>query len=155
MLEKRNSRTLKARLLILSLACCALMTSVLAAPATEADRREAQLEVLHVPEIDAGFHLLYELKPAEAREQFAIWQKFHPEDPLGSAAEAVSYLFEECYRQGILTSEFFLDNKRFLGKVALKPDPDLRAAFFAADKRAQASTASQPGRYQRTVLYDP
>jgi hypothetical protein len=36
-----------------------------------------------------------------------------------------------------LTSEFFLDDKRFLGKVALKPDPELRAAFFAADKQAQ------------------
>jgi hypothetical protein len=137
MLEKRTSRRLNARLLSVSLVCCTLMTSALAAPATQADQREAQLEVLHVPEIDAGFHLLYELKPAEARAQFAIWQKSHPEDPLGSASEAVSYLFEECYRQGILTSEFFLDNKRFLGKVALKPDPDLRAAFFAADKRAQ------------------
>jgi hypothetical protein len=137
MLEKRNSRTLKTLSLILSLVGCALTASAPAAPATQADQREAQIEVLHVPEIDAGFHLLYELKPAEARAQFAAWQKSHPEDPLGSASEAASYLFEECYRQGILTSEFFLDNKRFLGKVALKPDPALRAAFFAADKRAQ------------------
>jgi hypothetical protein len=38
---------------------------------------------------------------------------------------------------GVLTSEFFLDDKRFLGKIPLKPDPDLRAAFFAADKQAQ------------------
>jgi tetratricopeptide (TPR) repeat protein len=36
-----------------------------------------------------------------------------------------------------LTSEFFLDNKRFLGKIPLKPDPELRAAFFDADKQAQ------------------
>ena len=53
------------------------------------------------------------------------------------AAEAASYLFEECYRQGVLTSEYFLDNKRFLGKIAIKPDPELRDAFFAADLRAQ------------------
>ena len=46
-------------------------------------------------------------------------------------------MFEECYRQGVLTSEFFLDDKRFLGKIPLKPDPKLRAAFFAADKQAQ------------------
>jgi tetratricopeptide (TPR) repeat protein len=98
---------------------------------------QAQIEVLRVPELDAGFHLLYELKPEEARAQFESWQKSHPQDPLGSAAEAASYLFEECYRQGVLTSDFFLDEKRFLGKVALKPDPDIRAAFFAADKRAQ------------------
>jgi tetratricopeptide (TPR) repeat protein len=30
-----------------------------------------------------------------------------------------------------------VDDKRFLGKIPLKPDPDLRAAFFAADKKAQ------------------
>jgi tetratricopeptide (TPR) repeat protein len=56
---------------------------------------------------------------------------------MGSAADAASYLFEECYRQGVLTSEFFLDDKRFLGKIPLKSDTDLRAAFFGADKQAQ------------------
>jgi hypothetical protein len=94
-------------------------------------------EVLHVPELDAGFHLLYALKPAEARTQFGTWQQSHPQDPLAYASEAASYLFEECYRQGVLTSDFFLDDKRFLGKVPLKPDAQLRAAFFASDKRAQ------------------
>jgi hypothetical protein len=53
------------------------------------------------------------------------------------AAEAASYLFEECYRQGILTSEFFLDDDRFFGKVALAPNAKLRSAFFAAKDRAQ------------------
>jgi hypothetical protein len=88
-------------------------------------------------ELDAGFHLLYELKPEEARAKFAVWQTAHPEDPLGSAVEAASYLFEECYKQGVLTSDFFLDDKRFLGKVPLKPDEAVRRAFFAADLRAQ------------------
>jgi len=36
---------------------------------------------LHVPELDAGFHLLYELKPEEARSQSEALQKSHPEDP--------------------------------------------------------------------------
>jgi tetratricopeptide (TPR) repeat protein len=128
---------LKTRLLICSLLCGALLAPALGAAATPADRRQPQIEALHVPDLDAGFHLLYELKPAEAHAHFEAWQKSHPEDPLGSASEAAAYLFEECYRQGVLTSEFFLDNKRFLGKVPLKPDPELRAAFFAADKRAQ------------------
>ena len=92
---------------------------------------------MHVPELDAGFRLLYELKFSEARAQFEAWQKSHPQDPLGYASEAASYLFEECYRQGVLTSDFFLDNKRFLGDIPLKPDPQLRAAFFASDQRAQ------------------
>ncbi|WP_348269155.1 hypothetical protein P8936_08515 [Edaphobacter paludis] len=90
-----------------------------------------------MPELETGFHLLYELKTVEARAQFRAWQKTHPEDPLASASEAASYLFEECYRQGVLTSAFFLDNKRFLSKIPLAPDPERRAAFFAADKQAQ------------------
>jgi hypothetical protein len=98
---------------------------------------QVPIEALHVPELEAGFHLLYGLKPEEAHKQFQAWQKSHPQDPLGSASEAAAYLFEECYRQGVLTSEFFLDDKRFLGKIPLKPNPELRAAFFAADKRAQ------------------
>jgi hypothetical protein len=92
---------------------------------------------LNASDLDAGFRLLYELKPEEARTQFAVWQAAHPEDPLGSASEAASYLFEECYRQGVLTSEFFLDDKRFLGKIAIKPAQQMRDAFFAADLRAQ------------------
>ncbi len=108
--------------------------SVRAAPAGS---EQIPIEALRVPELDAGFHLLYELKLVEARSHFEAWQKSHPEDPLGSASEAASYLFEECYRQGVLTSEFFLDNKRFLGKIPLKPDTELRASFFAADKQAQ------------------
>jgi hypothetical protein len=96
-----------------------------------------QAEASDTPELDAGFHLLYELKPEEARAKFAAWRTAHPEDPLGSSAEAASYLFEECYRQGVLTSEHFLDDKRLLGKIPIKPDPELRDAFFVADLRAR------------------
>jgi len=115
----------------------ALMAGVLGVRAAQAVSGQTPTEVLHVPKLEAGFHLLYELKPEEARNQFEAWQESHPEDPLVSASKAASYLFEECYRQGVLTSEFFLDNKRFLGKIPLKPDPKLRRAFFGADKQAQ------------------
>jgi hypothetical protein len=94
-------------------------------------------ESIAASELDSGFRLLYELKPEEARAQFGAWRASHPEDALGNAAEAASYLFEECYRQGVLTSEYFLDNKRFLGKIPNKPDPELRDPFFTADLRAQ------------------
>ena len=43
------------------------------------------------------------LKFSEARAQFEAWQKSHPQDPLGYASEAASYLFEECYRQGVIS----------------------------------------------------
>jgi len=98
---------------------------------------QARGTVSYATELETGFRLLYNMKPVEALAQFAAWQTAHPEDPLGSASEAAAYLFEECSRQGVLTSEYFLDDDRFLGKVSLSPNPELRAAFFAADKRAQ------------------
>lgn len=123
--------------MICFLLCSALLAGVLDVRAAPAISRQTPIEALHVPELDAGFRLLYELKPEEARSHFEALQKSHPEDPLGSASEAASYLFEECYRQGVLTSEFFLDNKRFLGKIPLKPNPKLRAAFLDSVKHAQ------------------
>ena len=82
-------------------ACLALMLQVVPVWAW-------QVEALAAPELDTGFHLLYELKSEEARARFAERRASHLKDPLGSAAEAISYLFEECYRQGVLTSEYFL-----------------------------------------------
>lgn len=131
MAVKGSRRAGMSRTLVCALVCGALSWVAVAGP------RQTAPDVLRVPELDAGFRLLYELKPAEARTHFAARQKSHPEDPLGSAAEAASYLFEECYRQGILTSEFFLDDDRFMGKIPVKPDAALRKAFFAASKRAQ------------------
>ncbi|MGB8473038.1 MAG: hypothetical protein WCE61_03000 [Candidatus Acidiferrum sp.] len=137
-MSDRNHDSYGAYLLRACLVLCSALTAgsfaVRAAPNAS---RQAPIQPLHVPELEAGFRLLYQLKPQEARGQFESWQKSHPEDSLGSASEAASYLFEECYRQGVLTSEFFLNDKRFLGKIPLKPDPQLRAAFFAADEQAQ------------------
>jgi hypothetical protein len=89
------------------------------------------------PEIDAGFRLLYELKFPEAREDFTNWENKHPGEGLGPAAEGASYLFEEFDRQGVLTSDFFLDDARLLGGVEAAPDPRLRGAFDGAIRKAQ------------------
>ena len=59
-----------------------------------------QAEASETEESDSGFHLLYELKPGQARAQFVVWQAAQPEDPMGRASEAASYLFEEYFRQG-------------------------------------------------------
>lgn len=48
-----------------------------------------------VPELSAGFDLLYEQKFAEARQIFANWESRNREDPFGGVAVAASYLFEE------------------------------------------------------------
>jgi hypothetical protein len=89
------------------------------------------------PEIDAGFRLLYELKFPEARGVFQSWENRHPEEALGPAAEAASYLFQEFDRKGVLTSEFFLDDNRLLGGIDGPPDPQTRDDFNGAIQRAQ------------------
>lgn len=71
---------------------------------------------VEAPDRQAGFGLLYELRPVEARAEFAAWQASHADDPVGSAAEA---------------------NKRFLGEVSVAVDPERRDAFCAAKLRSQ------------------
>src|SRR6202022_4576887 len=96
-----------------NLVLCTMLTAlVLDGPAARAASAQDATNILHVPELDTGFRLLYELKFAEARAQFEKWQGSHPQGALGYASEAASYLLEECYRQGVLTSDFFLDDKR-------------------------------------------
>src|SRR5262249_13297501 len=87
--------------------------------------------------IDVGFSKLYELQFAEARTKFAQWEGTNPNDPLGPAAERASYLFEEFNAQGVLTSEFFLDDDKLFGSKALKTDPTRKTGFESAVSRAQ------------------
>ena len=44
-----------------------------------------------VPELSAGFDLLYEQRFAEAREVFAGWESRNPEEPFGEVAVAAHY----------------------------------------------------------------
>ena len=64
-----------------------------------------------VPELSAGFDLLYRQRFAEAREAFSSWESRNPDEPFGQVAIAAGYLFEELSRQGVLTSDFFLNEK--------------------------------------------
>ena len=89
------------------------------------------------PDTDEGFRLLYELQFKQARARFLAWQETHPEDELGYAWLAASYLFEELYEQGVLTSEFFLDDERLLGGIRGRPDTQRGSAFRAAVMRAE------------------
>jgi hypothetical protein len=90
-----------------------------------------------VPELTAGFDLLYEQKFTEARKAFASWESRNQEDPFGQVAVAASYLFEELYLQGVLTSDFFLNEKKFLHGIDGKPDAERMGHFREA--LAQAS----------------
>ena len=84
------------------------------------------------PELSAGFDLLYEQRFAEARSAFASWESSNPGEPFGEVAVAASYLFEELYSQDVLTSSFFLDEKKFLHGIDAKPDPERMRHFREA-----------------------
>ncbi len=91
----------------------------------------------NVPEISSGFRLLYEQKFTEARKAFANWESRNPDEPFGQVAIAASYLFEELYRQGVLSSDFFLNEKKFLHGIDGKPDPERMSHFREALAQAR------------------
>ena len=122
-----------------------LALAILLAPAVPAAQEpaetaaESNTPAFHtVPELMAGFNLLYQQKFTEARDTFRVWQSANPEEPFGEVAMAASYLFEELYRQGVLTSDFFLNEKKFLHGIDGKPDLDQMNGFRAALTRARA-----------------
>jgi tetratricopeptide (TPR) repeat protein len=124
---------------------CILIFCVLLAPALPALQESSQEPVAEsktpafhtVPELMDGFNLLYQQKFTEAREAFSAWQSRNPEEPFGEVAVAASYLFEELYRQGVLTSDFFLNERKFLHGIDGKPDPVRMTSFRAALTRTR------------------
>jgi hypothetical protein len=96
-----------------------------------------------VPELKEGFRLLYVQKYPEAREKFSAWTSEHPVDPFGFVATAASYLFEEFYRQGVMTSDFFLDDKKFLRGIEGKPNPERMKNFLDALEQARKLAKSR------------
>src|SRR5213592_4747727 len=91
----------------------------------------------NVPELASGFRSLYIQNFTEAREKFSSWDTQHPDEPFGEVAVAASYLFEEFYRQDVLSSDFFLDEKRFLHGIEGKPDAGRMTSFRQALGRAR------------------
>jgi len=96
-----------------------------------------------VPELKSGFRLLYEQKFPEARVIFEEWAAKNPTEPFGQVSIAASYLFEEFYRQRVLTSDYFLDDKRFLGGITGTPDPDRIKGFQDATTKARTLAAQR------------
>jgi len=91
-----------------------------------------------VPELKNGYQLLYEQKFPEARVVFEEWAAKNPTEPFGQVSIAASYLFEEFYRQRVLTSDYFLDDKRVLGGITGTPDPNRIKSFEDATAKARA-----------------
>lgn len=87
--------------------------------------------------MERGFQRLYELNFEGARVEFQAYQKYLPDDPMGKAAEAASYLFEQFNAKGILTSDFFLNDTKFLGGVDGTASQNQNLAFLEANNRAR------------------
>src|SRR5580692_6757695 len=99
------------------------------APVMEADTSSKLLE--------SGYRHLYELNFTAARLDFVSYQKERPEDPLGKASEAASYLFEQFHARGVLTSEFFVNDQTFLGGVPGSAEQNRNAGFVEANTQAR------------------
>jgi hypothetical protein len=126
---------------IFSLSSLLLLTAVLARARPEEDPESPAFT--NVPEISSGFRLLYIQHFPQARAQFASWQSQHADDPFGEVVIAASYLFEEFFRQGVLTSDFFLNEKRFLHGIDGKPDPQRMKGFDDAIHNARKLAAQR------------
>jgi len=112
-----------------------LLSAVIGDSRPETDARSPAFT--KVPELASGFHLLYTQNFAEGREKFADWESQHPDEPFVQVAVAASYLFEEFYRQDVLSSDFFLNEKKFLKGIDGKPDPGRMKSFQEAIQHAR------------------
>lgn len=94
-----------------------------------------------VPELEQGYRLLYQQKFADARVIFEKWAAENPDQPFGQVSLAGSYLFEEFFLQRVLTSEYFLNDKRFIGGIEGTPDPGRMKKFNDSVARARELAA--------------
>ena len=119
----------------LSVACLLLLSAAVCGAQPQAKANGPAFT--NVTDLRSGFHFLYIQNFTEAREKFAAWETQHPDEPFGQVAVAASYLFEEMYRQGVLSSDFFLNEKRFLKGIEGKPDPARMKSFQEAIQQAR------------------
>jgi hypothetical protein len=73
------------------------------------------------PGVESGFRLLYEISFAEARSEFLAWEKANPQDPLGHAWEAASYLFFEELTREFPQSPLYARELALLNKSTSSP----------------------------------
>jgi len=127
-------------------AACAFLASARPASGQEVQEATPKPAATAVPRMEAdpaaealetGFHHLYGLDFEGARADFTTYQKFKPQDPMGKAAEAASYLFEQFNTKGVLTSEFFTNDDKFLNGVDGSPEANANPAFVKSNSQAR------------------
>jgi hypothetical protein len=129
-------------------ALCVLLFAAGACPASSHQNGDTPA-FQTVPELASGFHLLYAQDFPGAREKFDNWESQHPDEPFGEVAVAASYLFEELFRQGVLSSDFFLNEKRFLHGIEGKPDAARMKSFQDALNQARRLAKNRLARNNR------
>jgi hypothetical protein len=139
----RSGKTLIVAIIVLAIALCPVLS---AGPQQSEQSAAQQAAPPQVPVMEAdpsvglmekGFQYLYELNFDGARVEFLAYQKNLPDDPMGKAAEAASYLFEQFNAKGILTSDFFLNDAKFLGGVDGSASQNQNPKFVEANNRAR------------------
>jgi hypothetical protein len=96
-------------------------------------------------ELYTGWLRMYDLQFDEAHQHFKTWERDHAANPMGPASHAAGYLFAEFARLGVLESELFVQDKNWLGRQKLHPDPQARDLFLQevqrTDKLADSALA--------------
>ncbi len=87
--------------------------------------------------LETGFSDLYKLNFQSARAKFLTYQRMEPADPMGKAAEAASYLYQQFNEKGVFTSAFFLDDDKFLGGVPGKASDNRNNDFLEVNQQAR------------------
>jgi hypothetical protein len=112
---------------------------------------------LNVPSGDlySGWLKMYDLKFDEAHQVFGQWKQSHPSDALGPASDATAYLFSELARLGVLESELFTDDSKFLNRTKPKPDPQMKPRFEGEIQRTErlADAALQTNATDANALF--
>ena len=96
-----------------------------------------------VSPLDRGFAGLYNLDFGGAQQDFAAWQRMHPEDPMGPVSEAAGCLFSEFNRLGVLEAQFYENDAAWDKRPKLTADPALRDRFLNAIGRAETLARSK------------
>jgi hypothetical protein len=95
------------------------------------------------PELMDGFRALYEQDFPGARAKFTAWAAEHPDEAFGQVSLAAGYLFDEFNRHGVLTSEFFMNDDKFLHGIEGEADPERMKGFHEAIDKARAMASAK------------
>ncbi len=129
------------RIILVTLICVCGVFS----PATRAEEEDISRSVAMSP-LDRGFSRLYNLDFPNAQNDFAAWQKLHPDDPVGPVSEAAGFLFSEFNRLGILEAQFYENDSAFDRRPKVSPDPVTRDHFQTAITRAETLAHTRLGK---------